>query len=142
MFKLFHLFSSEFSKEPGTINFWHIFWIRKYSNILGADTRCLTKNASLVSQGYFELRILERFQNVVFYLPNFQFQNVTFFLENQILVSLFVQFCDHILLFPPPSVPTPSTGLVVQVSHPAVLGGFVIRQVSGVAQLGELTLGC
>ena len=137
-------FISELSKEPGTINFWQIFWIRKDSNILRAD-RCLTKNASLVSQGYFQLRILERFQNIVFNLPSFQFQNVTFFLENQILVSLSVQFCGHVLLFHPPAVSTPAAGLVVQVSHPPVLGGgdLLIRQlVDGVAQLRDLALGC
>lgn len=96
-----------------------------------------------MSQGYFELRIVERFQDVVLNLPSFQFQSFTFFLENQILVSLFVQFVGHIVLFRPPSVPTPTTGLVVQVSHPAVLGGgdFIIRQVGGVAQLRELALG-
>ena len=137
-------FISELSKEPGTINFWQIFWIRKDSNILRAD-RCLTKNASLVSQGYFQLRILERFQNIAFNLPSFQFQNVTFFLKNQILVSLLFQFCDHILLFHPPAVPTPAADLVVQVSHPPVLGGgdlVVLQLVGGVAQLRELALGC
>ena len=88
-----------------------------------------------MSSGDFLLRILERFQNVVLDFSYFRFQNVTFIAQDEIPVSVLLQFPLLVLLVDPPPVPTPARGLIVEVSHAPVLQGghLVIRQQRGLA---------
>ena len=88
-----------------------------------------------MSSGDFLLRILERFQNVVLDFSYFRFQNVTFIAQDEIPVSVLLQFPLLVLLVDPPPVPTSARGLIVEVSHAPVLQGghLVIRQQRGLA---------